>query len=263
VGTDRHYTTQLQAGLGMIQETLDLLRIWEPGVRPSPFAEQVVAAGVFARATARRTRNLVTEMFAPRYLANNGDVAKNLKGLIERGFPHDALVQLFYLQTANSQHIFSDFVTEVYWPKYTAGARVLTKDDSVRFIHQALDAGKMQKRWSQTTIKRVSGYLLGCCKDFGLLSNGGRQEHAIQRFTIRNEVALYMAYELHFAGVSDMGVIENHKWHLFGMDRNDIIRLLKTLGNDRHFVIQNSADLVQISWTYKTIEECLNVLTQR
>ena len=46
------------------------------------------------------------------------------------------------------------------------------KADAERFIRRALDAGRMEKRWSESTVRRVSGYLLGCCTDFGLLGEG-------------------------------------------------------------------------------------------
>lgn len=261
--TIRKYTTQLQAGLGMIQETLDLLRLWEPGIIPAHLADKAVQTGLFSRATARRTRNLVAEMFAPRYLANSGIVAARLKFLQDQKFSYDALSQICYLQTARSQHVFGDFVIEVYWPKYMAGATSINKDDAERFIHQALDSGKMHKRWSESTIKRVSGYILGCCIDFGLLAETGRNERSIKRFSIRNDTALYLAYDLHFSGLSDMAVVNHVDWKLFGLDNQDVVRLLKTLSHDGHLFIQSSADLVQISWTYKTIEECLNALTQR
>ena len=39
---EKYYTTQLQAGLGMIPETLDIMRIWEPGTIPSHLADRVV-----------------------------------------------------------------------------------------------------------------------------------------------------------------------------------------------------------------------------
>jgi len=61
----RNYTTQFQAGLGMISETIELLRLWEPGMLPAHLANRVVETGLFARATARRARNLAVEMFAP------------------------------------------------------------------------------------------------------------------------------------------------------------------------------------------------------
>lgn len=247
----------------MIQETMDLLRLWEPGVIPAHLADQAVKSGLFSRATARRTRNLVAEMFAPRYLADGGRVASHLKFLQEQKFSYDALSQICFLQTARSQHVFGDFVIEVYWPKYMAGATSLEKEDAERFIHQALDSGKMQKRWSESTIKRLSGYVLGCCIDFGLLSDIKRKERAIKRFSIRKDTALYLAYDLHFSGQSDMAIVNHVDWKLFGLDPQEVVRLLKTLSQDGHLLIQSSADLVQISWTYKTIEECLNALTQR
>jgi hypothetical protein len=263
MATEKNYTTQLQAGLGMIPETLDLLRLWEPGTIPSHLADQVVEAGLFSRATARRARNLVLEMFAPRYLGEQGKAASRLKYLVSQGFPHDSLVQLFFLQTARSQHIFKDFVIEVYWPKYMAGASTLNKSDAESFIHRAFDNGRMQKRWSESTIKRVSGYLLGCCHDFGLLEEGARGDRTIRRFTIRPDVALYLAYDLHFQGLGDLAVTQHLDWRLFGLDPQDVIRQFDRLSHDGHLLIQSGAELVQVSWKYRDMEGCLNALTQR
>lgn len=247
----------------MIPETLDLLRMWEPGMIPAHLADRVVETGLFSRATARRARNLVVEMFAPRYLADGGTTASRLKHLMEHRIPPDSLAQLFFLQTARAQHVFRDFVVEVYWPKYMAGAAKLRKTDAESFIHRALDAGRMKKRWSESTIKRVSAYLLGCCIDFGLLDDSGRTERSIKRFTIRPDVALYLAYDLHHQGLSDMSVIQHLDWRLFGLEAQDVTRMLNTLSHDGHLLIQSSADLVQISWKYRDMEGCLNALTQR
>lgn len=260
---DRKYTTQLQAGLGMISETMDLLHLWEPGMIPAHLAERAVETGLFSRATARRARNLAAEMFAPRYLADDGMVASRLKYLVEHRFPHDSLVQLFFLQTARAQRVLADFVIEVYWPKYMAGASNLLREDAEGFIHRALDAGRMQKRWSETTIKRISGYLLGCCVDFGLLVNERGNNRTIKRFSIRPEVALYLTHDLHFRGLSDMAVVNHPDWRLFGLELAEVIRLVKNLSHDGHLLVQSSADLVQISWKYRSMEECLNALTQR
>jgi hypothetical protein len=263
MGTENNYTTQLQAGLGMVSETMALLRLWAPGLIPAHLADRAVETGLFSRTTARRTRNIVAEMFAPRYLANGGSAATRLKYLLENQFPPDSLAQLFFLQTARAQQVFGDFVIEIYWPKYSAGADVLTKEDAQRFIHRALDAGRMPRRWSESTIRRVSGYLLGCCIDFGLLTEGGRATRAIKRFSIRKDVALYIAYDLHFTGLSDMAVVQHPDWRLFGLEVQEVINLMKNLSHDGHLLIQSMADLVQVSWKYHTMEECLVALTQR
>ena len=246
----------------MVPETLELLRIWEPGMTPSLLADRVVETGVFSRVTARRARNLAAEMFAPRYLAQGDEVAARLRFLASRRFPHDALVQLFFLQTARAQRILADFVIEVYWPKYSAGASSVTKSDAEGFIQRALDLGRMVKRWSESTTHRVSGYLLGCCTDFGLLGDGA-SPRPIKRFSIRPEVTLYLTHDLHFAGASDGEVIHHFDWRLFGLEAPEVLRLVNSLSHDGHLLVQSGADLVQISWKYRTMEECLNALTQR
>src|SRR5262245_818287 len=198
MSAERNYTSQLGAGLGMIPETMDLLRLWEPGLTPSQLADRAVETGVFSRTTARRARNLAIEMFAPRFLGNEGAAACRIKFLLEHRFPYDALVQLFFLQTACAQQIFADFVVEAYWPKYSAGASFINKDDAKAFIHRAYDSGIIAKKWSNSVVDNVAGYLIGCCIDFGLLGEGKRTARPIKRFSIRPDVALYLVHDLHF-----------------------------------------------------------------
>jgi len=263
MNAEQNYTTQLQAGLGMIPETMALLRLWTPGTSANKLADIAIETGLFSRATARRARNIVAEMFAPRYLADDGIAALSLKYLLEQHLPQDVLEQIFFLYTARAQQIFRDFVVEVYWPKYSAGANNLTKDDAKQFIQRALDTGRMCKRWSDETVKRVSGYLIGCCLDFGLVAEDGRTKRTIKRFSIRKEVALYLAQDLHFSGLSDMAVMHHHDWRLFGLEAQEVINQMKTLSQDGHLLIQSMPDLVQISWKYQTMEECLVAITKR
>jgi len=259
-----NYTTQLAAGLGMIPETIELLRLWRPGLSPAKLSEPVIGQGIFSRATARRARNLVAEMFAPRYLAHGGDVASQLKFLVEHQFPQEPLSQLFFLQTARAQKIFADFVVQVYWPKYSAGAVSLSRDDATTFVRRALDSGKMVVRWSDSTVKRVSGYLIGCCADYGLIGAQGRAgARPIKRFSMRAEASLFLVHELHFAGIGDQAIVGHPDWKLFGYEPADVLNRLKTLANDGHFLVQSSGELVQISWKHRNMEDFLNALAQR
>ena len=60
-----------------------------------------------------------------------------------------------------------------------------------------------------------------------------------------------------------MGVIQHEDWKLFGLEAQDVLRLVRSLSHDGHLLIQTSADLVQISWKYRTMGECLDALAQR
>jgi hypothetical protein len=258
-----NYTTQLAAGLGMIPETIELLAAWQPGIIPVQLVDKVVQEGLFSRATARRVRNLVAEMFAPRFLRSEGEAAERLQFLLQHKFPHEAMVQLLFLYTARAQPFFADFVIEVYWAKYIGCAGSLTLTDAEGFVTRSLDMGRMVTRWSESTVKKNSAYLLGCCADFGLVAAKGRSGRAIQRFAIRAEVALYLAHDLHFGGLSDTAIITHRDWLLFGFEPGEVLNRLKSLSHDGHFVLQSSGELVQISWKYQTMEDCLHALTQR
>ena len=73
------YTTQLQAGLGLIPETRLLLSLWKPGMSSPALYQAVLKSGEFPNVSARRLRNIVRECFAPRYLVADGRPAQYLK----------------------------------------------------------------------------------------------------------------------------------------------------------------------------------------
>lgn len=263
MATEIQYTSQLAAGMGMVPETLELLRLWEPGMNPAQLVNAAVEEGVFSRATARRTRNIVAEMFAPRFLVSDGTPAARVKFLVNGRIHYDTLSQLCFLYTCRAQRILADFVIEVYWQKYCAGASALATDDAKSFIYRALDSGRMVSRWSDSTIQRQAGYLVGCCLDFGLLSKGKPTARTIQRFAIRPDVALYLVHDLHFAGYSELSIVEHPDWRLFGLEPQEIVGQIRKLADDGHLLVQTSGELIQISWKYKSMEDCLNALIKR
>ena len=156
--TGGRYTTQLGAGLGMVDETKTLLGLWSPGMTATELYALALASGRFPHVTARRLRNIVTECFAPRYLADNGVPAGCLKALAPVTTTAE-LRQLMFVFTGRAQRIFGDFVREVYWPAYEGGHTHLFHDDAMSFVKRAIDEGKTVTRWSDTLVRRVSGYL--------------------------------------------------------------------------------------------------------
>jgi hypothetical protein len=67
VADNKPYTTQLQAGLGLVNETKTLLDLWSPGMSANQLHQVALESGRFPTVTARRLRNIVVECFAPRY----------------------------------------------------------------------------------------------------------------------------------------------------------------------------------------------------
>jgi excisionase family DNA binding protein len=127
------------------------------------------------------------------------------------------LTQLILIFTSRANPILGDFVRHVYWARYAGGYTQITNEDARTFVERGIDDGKTIKRWSETTVRRVSAYLTGCCADYGMLERGVRSSRRILPFRISPAVAAYLAFELHFSGVGDNALLTHEDWQLFGV----------------------------------------------
>ena len=255
------YTTQLQAGLGLVNETKTLLDLWSPGMSANQLYQMALESGRFPTVTARRLRNIVVECFAPRYLVASGAPAAHLKRLSSTISTAD-LTQLMLVFTSRANRILGDFVRQVYWARYAGGYTQITNDDARTFVERAIDDGKTVKRWSETTVRRVSAYLTGCCADYGLLEGGLRSNRQIISFRVSPSVAAYLAYELHFSGVGDNALLTHEDWQLFGLSREDVLEEIKRLSLKGLLIVQVAGDVIRISWRKQDMETLCDVLTQ-
>ena len=254
----RYYTTQLQAGLGLIEETRQLLQFYQPGMTTVQLYEAALASGRFPLVTARRLRNIVAECFAPRYL-RDPHAAELLKILVDR-LTINELNQLLFIYTARANLVLADFVRDVYWARYSAGRNDLQLEDARAFVENSVREGKTQKPWSETTIKRVSSYLMGCCADYGLVTTTGRNQRSIAAYRIFPKVAAYLAYDLKFSGLGDNQIVASSDWELFGLTPIDVRDQLKRLSLQGLLIFQAASDVVHIGWTNKSMEELIGVI---
>jgi len=251
----------LQAGLGLVDETKTLLDLWSPGMAANSLHRVALESGRFPTVTARRLRNIVVECFAPRYLVSGGAPAARLKRLAATISTAD-LTQLMLVFTSRANPILGDFVRRVYWARYAGGYTEITNEDARAFVERAIDDGKTGKRWSETTVRRVSAYLTGCCADYGMLERGSRSTRRILPFRISPIVAAYLAYELHFSGVGDNALLNHEDWQLFGLTREDVLEEIKRLSRKGLLIVQAAGEVIRISWKHPDLEALCDVLTQ-
>jgi hypothetical protein len=255
----KHYTTQLGAGLGMVDETRLLLDLWQEGMSATDLYRKALASGHYSTLSARRVHDLITVGFAPRYLVNQGAPARLLKALKDR-ISRKEFEQLLFVYTCRAHTILADFVREVYWGAYTAGREALTNEDAQQFVIAAVREGKTTVPWSNYMRRRAASNITGCCADFGLLERGRKSSRKILPYQIEPRVATIVAYNLHFAGSGDNQVVHDPEWALFGMDAADVLNKLKQLTLNGLLIVQAAGGVVRISWPYKTMEELVHVL---
>jgi len=255
------YTTQLQAGLGLLQETRLLLSIWGLGMSSPTLYQAALRSGEFPNVSARRLRNIVRECFAPRYLVADGKPARYLKQLAGALAPAE-LSQLLFLHTCRANQILADFVRDVFWERYAAGDDRVTVDEAKAFVRRGVDDGKTAKRWSDSTVKRVTSYLLGCCTDYGLLGKRTLSARAIVPYRIEAKAAAYLAHDLHFAGLGDNALLTHPDWRLFGLAREDVREELKRLSLQGHLILQSAGEITHIGWKHNHMADVVGVLAE-
>jgi hypothetical protein len=254
------YTTQLQAGLGRIEETKLLLAMYEPGMSVNEIHEHALNSGLFPMVSSRSLRNIIAECFFPRYVKPNAAVY--LKTLAPN-LPSHVLNQFLLIFTARANKILLDFIREVYWPVYSSGQDTLSTADAKLFIANAVADGKTRKVWSDTTIRRMSSYLLGCCADYGLLASGRSSTRRIQPLRIHDHTLLFFTYWLHAAGIGDNSIIGHDIWKIFGLEPSDVREELKRIANYGWIIVQSAGNITRLSWSFTCLEEVIDVITQR
>lgn len=259
----RSYSTELRKGRGAVAETLTLLDTWEPGMPGAQLQALAVERGLFGSSSAKRAQDLVSEVFARRYLADEGEPAGHLKYLLDRGADRAVLKQLMLVYTARRNPVLRDFISEVYWPAFAAGAAALNTDAAEGFLKRAAADGRIARPWSEVMRKRIAGDLLSTLADFGLLEDIKRQTKPIRSYRMLPDTALFLAHEIHFKGFSDNSILESPDWRLFGLAREDVVQQLDKVSRAGHYILQYSGDLLRISWRYQTMEECLDAIAGR
>lgn len=257
------YSTALCKGQGMVPETLTLLREWSPGMSGNDLYKAVLASGSIPKATAGRVKDIVSRVFAPRYLSGGGEPAKCLKRLVEAGYGVDELSQLFLLYSARAYPELRDFITEIYWPRYAVGAGHLYRQDSDVFFRNAYENGKLPNKWTDESRAKIARYLLSALTDFKLLGPPVKDHRSILSFTINEFTTLYLVHELHFGGVGDQGMMTHPDWQLFGLEPYDVLQQLRAVASRGRFVVQHSGQILRIAWGFSTMEEFLNAAAKR
>jgi len=256
------YTTALCKGQGMIAETITLLREWQPGMSAAELSKKVVAEGIIPKGTAARVNDIVSRVFAFRYLTDDARPARQLKRLIDAGATPSLLSQLLLIHTARAHPELHDFITTVYWSRYAAGAKEIFRHESVDFYKSAYDSRRLPCEWTETSRTKIARYLLSTLTDFGLTGPVHGEKREILPFAPKLSTSIYLAYDLHFRGVSDGQIPAHRDWQLFGLEPKDALAELNRTSASGQIIIQHSGEILHIAWKHKTIEAFLDELAQ-
>ena len=102
--------------------------------------------------------------------------------------------------------------------------------------------------------------MLRALRDFGLLQEHERGRREIVVHRIDDRAIIYLAHELHFAGLTDAAVVGHDDWAVFGLHRSDVVTAMERLTGDGWWIVQAAGELVRVAWRYRSMEEVIDAL---
>ncbi|MBK1834748.1 DUF1819 family protein [Roseibacillus ishigakijimensis] len=256
-----HYSTSLAQSQGIIQECLTLFELWEEGQTANMLLESARQLGSLQTDSERRLRNIVTEGFGSRFLRPpHLEAAPEVRRVLLHSQSPKLIREIILLYALRQHGIFFDFMTELYWTTIRSAGNQILSEDVDSLIDKGVIEGKLARKWSPSVVERVVSYVLGMGRDFELLSPSRRGRADIHSWHPHENTLLYLAYDLHFLGLSDDQVINAEEWTAFGLSRPDVILYLQRFESESHLVLQDSGSLCRIEWSHHTRNALTHVL---
>lgn len=256
------YTSRACKGSALLGEMRALLRAWHPGEPAAQLERRALDADLLGKATAHRVYDVVRRVFAVRFIDPPGCPARNLKRLVEARPAGDWFRHLALLYAARADAVLRDGVVCFYRRAAAEGRLRLGTQDAVDFLQEAERAGVVPYPWSPSVRERVAQGLLRQLTEYGLLGEPARGFREMLRFRPDPLAVAYLAFDLHFAGATDAGVVAHPDWRLWQLEEPDARHALDDLSRHGLWIFQAAGSVVRISWRPATMEEAVDALAR-
>lgn len=253
------YTSRVIKGGALLAECRELLRAWLPDESAADLETRVLARDLLGRNTAQRVQDLVRLVFARRYLGDPAN-ARLLQRLLQDRPRGGWFAQVSLVLAARSDRLVRDVASEVVPRLRRQGTAALSARDLVPFLREAEQQGRTQRPWSPAVRERVSQGLVRLLTELGLLGPPRRGLRELLPCAPHPLSVAWLAYDLHFQGVTDSGVTAHPDWRLWHMDEEAVRRELSDLAPQGLWIFQAAGSVVDLRWNHSNREELADVL---
>jgi hypothetical protein len=257
--TDR-YTIRICKGTAILSETRTLLQEWQPADTRGDLAQRTLEKDLLGKATAHRVNDIVRKAFAPRFLLPDPWAARHVKRLLAKRPVGDWFGNLCALHAARADAFVRDAVTVLLCRARDEGRLALSVDAVMSFLSRAEEEGKMEAPWSWETKRKVARGLLKMLTEFGFLRRAARGPREIRAFRPEPIAVAYLAFDLHFKGLTDMAVVSHPDWEVWVLDEPAVRAALDDLSRHGLWVFQAAGSVVRITWNVSSMEEAVDVI---
>ncbi len=255
--TLKKYSTNLTKNRALIVETIKIFQEYNEGMSFVELEQQVISTGLLSPLSTNRITSILRLGLKPRYF-QDVNITNRIKKLT--AVTYQDFIQLLYLYTARTDALLYDFAIQVYKQRIEEGRTQISKEEVTRFLREAVQNGFIKKEWNIDMQEYVIQGLFQTLVDFGFLKKTIGEIRLFVPFSPSDRILLYLAYELHFSGLSDLSVVNHSDWGLFLLSKDRVLMSFKKMDFQNHLILQQAADVLQITWNYKSMDEVINAI---
>lgn len=256
------YTARAIKATALVEETKALLRAWEPGESTAGLRRRAREKAVLGKATASRSDDVVAHAFNQRFLSGPLPAAPHLQRLLELRGPGQWFTDLCLLYAARADVVLREAITTYAAERRATGRSYVDTLSLVHFLGDQEARGRMEKPWSASVKESVAQHVLRQLTDFGLAERPRRGVRELRRFEPTGVAVAWLAYDLHFRGLSDARVVDHPDWRVWTLEPERIRDRMSWLARPGVWEFQAGGSVVQITWACTTMKEAVDVLAR-
>lgn len=259
----RPYTSRSIKATALLDETRLLLREWRPGESSAELRRRVREEGLLGKATAARAVDVVAHAFNQRLLGYNAARATHLRDLLAQRRPGKWFDHVCFLLAARNDIVLREAVTRFLAVHRAAGNVVVDTKTFEEFLLEQEVHGRMTRPWSKNVRTSVAQHVLAQLSDYGVLSAAGRGGvRRLLSFEADAVAVAWLAYDLHFAGASDIGILDHEDWAVWMMGSPVVRDRLLSMSGTGLWELQLAGTVAQFTWVCRTMKEVVDALAR-
>jgi hypothetical protein len=253
------YTSRIIKAGALLPDTKMLLAHWNESKSATENLDVLKRENIFGKASRSRARDVLA-IFDRRYLRDEA-VTRSLVQLERNVFPDQALNQILYFHSAQSDQLLHDVVTEVLWDFYNRGKTEVRADELQSALTGWVSEGKTSGRWQRYTTLRVAQGLLATLRDFGILQ--GKATKRLAPVHLATEAFVYIAFYLHQRQPSGERLIKHPEWRLFLLSINEVERLFLEAHQLRLLEYYAAGPVIRVTFPAESLEDYARAISER
>jgi hypothetical protein len=252
------YTSRIQKAAGALPETKLVLAFWEPSKSVNESLQGFEQTNLLGKLSPTRAHDLLFRTFKQRYTEDR-DTLNALVVLARANLSARTFDPILYFLTARADRLLHDAVTDLLTQRIRSFRREITVDETVDWLSVQMDAGRMERAWSETTARRVARSLLAALRDFGLLA--GVHKKTVSPVFLPVEAFAFIAFLLARTTRSGSALLDHPDWALFFLPETAVDRFFAEAASGRLLSYQAAGSTARIDFPAGTAEDYARLIT--